>query len=373
MKKLLKSLVPLLVVFAILGAFLLSLAWLFLFNRVEPEPVETAQASVRDIVLKTVATGAIVPRNEVELKPRVSGVVKRLVVEPGQAVQAGQLIGEVVVLPSAANLNRARAAVESARIARDGSERELARAESLLAENAVPRAEVEQLRTTRDELRNRYSEAVANLQIVRDGALRGLGEAATEVRSTVAGMVLSVDVEEGESVIEASELNPGTTIAHIADMDDLVFEGFLDESEVGKVREGLPLSIRIGALQKQRFGGTLEYISPMGVEVDGAVQFEIRASVERDEDVFLRAGLSANADIVLDRRDQVLALPEAMLVFVEGAPSVFVQEGDDSYSRRSIEVGLSDGIFCEILSGISSEDTLRRPTASDRAAPNATP
>jgi HlyD family secretion protein len=362
-----------LVVAGVAGLFLLTLVFLWVQSRPAAQVDRMVEPAKADIVLKTVATGAIVPRAEVELKSRVSGVLDQLFVEPGQEVHAGDLVARIKVIPDSASLNNAQASARQAKIELDNAELELQRSESLAAQNALSQAELQRARTTRDLAKQSLDAAYAGLQIVKEGATRGSGEVSTEIRSTVTGMVLAADVKEGQSVTETNNFNPGTTIAVVADMSDMVFEGNVDESEVGRIREGMPLDITVSALRDRHVEGTLEYISPKGVVVDGSVQFQIRAAVtasptsgEASQDPesgrpFIRAGSSANADIVLDRRDAVLAVDESALEFEDGKPFVEVQVGPGRFEKRPLKVGLSDGLKIEVVEGLSGGEKVKVP------------
>jgi len=354
-----KRLFPLLIGFAVLVAFLATLGFLVLKAREKPVVYETETPSVADITKKAVATGAIVPRNEVEIKSRVSGVVDRIPVEPGDEVQAGDLIAVIRIIPDLRTLASAESAVETTRIARDVAKEELSRDEALFAKAALSTSELEQRRAETALREEEYRAAQRTLRIVREGQAGGSADVSTHIRSTVAGMVLAVEVEPGESVTETNTFSPGTTIATVADMGDMIFEGTVDESEVGKIAEGMDLDVTVGALGDQTFAGTLEYISPKGVLEEGAVQFEIEAAIEPREGVFIRAGSSANAAIVLDRRKQVLAIKESVLQFDDGQPYVEVEVAPQIFERRDIEVGISDGIQIEVLSGLTREDRVK--------------
>ncbi len=343
----------------VLLAFLGTLGFLVAQSTEDPLIYETITPAVADIVLKTVATGAIVPRTEVEIKSRVSGVVDALHVEPGERVEAGALIAEIRIIPDSATLNSAQSTSRTARIERDNAQQELSRAQELARQSAISSVELQRTRTTYDLAAQSYNAAVSHLQIVKEGATRGTGNISTQVRTTVAGMVLAVDVKSGQSVTETNTFSDGTTVALVADMGDLVFEGTVDESEVGKLGEGMALDLTVGALQNTSFSGTLEYISPKGLLVDGAVQFEIRAALTPPEGVFVRAGSSATADIVLDRRDGVLALDERALQFEGEAVFVEVEVSDQTFERRDIEVGLSDGLQIEVLGGLEAETRVK--------------
>jgi HlyD family secretion protein len=328
---------------------------------VEEAPV-LASPEQRDIVRKTVATGAVRPRDEVAIKPRVSGVVSVLHVEPGDLVEAGDPIADIKVIPNSGQLAAAQAQVQEATLALQEAERLRDESAALGAQGAASAAE---LRTAEDRValaRQRRDAARTDLAIVRDGASRAAGDVSTQVRATVSGMVLTVPVKLGASVIEANTFNEGTTVAELANMQDIVFLGMIDEAEVGGVNEGMPLQVRVAAWPDLKLDGVLEHISPKGVDVAGAVQFELRARVDLSGalDRFVRAGMSANADIVLERRDGVLAISEALLAPGK-EPAVEVKVGD-GFERRPVQLGLSDGIWVEVQGGIGPGDVLRRPT-----------
>lgn len=354
-----RILLPVSVVGGVVGLFLLTVVWLFVQSRPVAEELRIVEPAKADIVLKTVATGAIVPRAEVEIKSRVSGVVHALHVVPGQEVATGDLIAEIKVIPDTSALNQAQSSVRSAKIEFDNAMVDLERAESLSSSSALSASELQQARTARDRAKAGFDGAWSQLQIVKDGATRGSGDVSTQIRSTVSGMVLAIDVKQGQSVTETNTFNAGTTIAWVADMSDMVFEGQIDESEVGRIREGMPLDITVGALRDRKIAGTLEYISPKGVVEEGSVQFEIRAAIRPEDGLFIRAGSSANADIVLDRRDQVLAVDEAALRFEGEKVYVEVEVGPGEFERRDLEVGLSDGLKIEVLKGLSGEERLK--------------
>lgn len=357
-----RSILPLLVLaFVVLGVpATAGLLWL------RSRPVETppvlGSPEVRDIVVKTVATGSVVPRDEVALKPRVSGVVSVLHVEPGDLVERGERIADIKVLPDAQQLSRAKGALREARIRLTDAKRERDELAALAAKGAASAAALASAETTVDLAQQDVDAATRDLAIVRDGASRALGTVSTAVEATVSGMVLTVPVEVGDSVIEANTFNEGTTVAEVADMTDLLYVGFVDEAEVGRLREGMALSVTLAAWPDSRIQGTLEHIAPKGVDVSGAIQFEVRAALDLDtaEGRFVRANMSANADIVLDRRDNVLAISEAWLVPDVEDTLVEVQTGQ-GFVQRKVDLGLSDGIHAEVESGLSEGDVLRRP------------
>jgi HlyD family secretion protein len=353
-----RVLLPIVLVGGVALAFLLTLGFLFVNARPEPEEVEIVVPEKRDIVVKTVATGAIVPRVEVEIKSRVSGVVDELLVEPGEDVATGDLIARIRVIPEAATLASAESDVRASKIALDNAQVDVDRAESLRERNAISEAELQAARTAFQLARQEHQGALDHLQIVREGATRGSGIVSTDVVSTVTGMILAVDVEVGDSVTETNTFNPGTTIAWVANMGDMIFEGQVDESEVGRILEGMPLDITVGAIRDHKIAGTLEYISPKGLLVEGTVQFEIRAAIEPQQDLFIRAGSSANADIVLERKDGVLSINESALRFEGERTYVEVEQPSGELEPRDVKVGISDGLYIEVLEGLNGDERL---------------
>lgn len=358
--------------FAILFALvsLAGTAAFLVYKAMEPpELFDTGQPKVADIVKKTVATGAIVPRNEIEIKSRVSGILDHLAVEPGENAQRGDLIARIKVVPDPTNLQRTSTAARRARLNLDEVERLLDEETRLYESKALPLSELQRRRAEVAQRREELAAAQAEMTLVREGALRNAEAIATDIRSTVEGMVLAVDVKIGSTITETNTFNEGTTIAIVADMSDMVFEGRVDESEVGRIRVGMPLQIVVGALDNRRIDGTLEYISPRGALLDGTVQFEIRAAIQPEEGLFIRAGSSANADIVLDRREQVLAINEAWLKFEKGQPYAEVEVGNQVFERRDLKLGLSDGLMVEVVEGLTAQESVKaRKRATDGGA-----
>lgn len=365
-----KRIVPLLVVLVVLGLGAGTMWFLWSKSKKPPEVARTESAEVRDLVKKTVATGAIVPREEVELKPRVSGVIDELYLEPGATVQAGAKIAKIRIVPDAASMQRAQAAVQTARIALDNAKRELARGEGLVATGVIAQADLDRLKNDVALRDQDLAAATGSLTIVREGAARSGGAASNViVTATVSGMVIDVPVKKGESVIESNNFNPGTTIATVANMGDMIFQGQVDESEVGKIKVGMALAIKIGALEKETFDGKLEYIAPKGKLIDGAIQFEIKAAITPKAGVFIRAGYSANADVVLDKRTGVLAIREALVQWKDGQAFVEVETSPKQFARRDVKLGLSDGIYAEVLSGVTAADKVKQPANAGPPGP----
>ncbi len=357
MKRLVGIVMIVLFVAAVGGTF-----W-FLWSKSRKRPVTfaTEKPAVQDIVKKTVATGSIVPRREVEIKPRVSGVIGELFVAPNTLVKSGDKIAKIQIVPNAVSLNNATAAVSTARIALDNVRRELAAAETLARQGVASSAEVAKWKNELALRQQDLSAASTNLQLVKEGATRGNEASNIMVTSTVDGMVIDVPVKQGFSVTESNNFNAGTTIAVVADMGDMIFLGQVDESEVGKIEPLMKLEIKIGALEKETFTGTLEYIAPKGKEIDGAIQFEIKAKIDPKPGVFVRAGYSANADIVLAREPQVLAIREALLQFEDGKPFVEIEIEPKKFEKRKLEVGLSDGVHVQVKSGVKAGESIKVP------------
>jgi HlyD family secretion protein len=336
----------------------------FLWKKSQKKPVVYATVSpVRtDIVHKTVATGSVVPRKEILIKPQVSGIIEELHVEAGQLIERGALLAKVRVIPNMVQLSSGESRVNKARITLADAQRELGRRQKLHADGTIAEAELQSAEIAAQQAEEELAAASDNLEIVRRGTSGRVGSASTTlVRATIAGTVLEVPVEVGSSVIEANNFNDGTTIASIADLGDMVFEGKVDESEVGKLEEGMALELTIGAVPDKKLAATLEHIAPKGVEEEGAIQFEIRAALAPQTDVFIRANYSANADIVLDRRDQVLAIDEGLLQFEGEKPYVEVETAPQVFERRDLVTGLSDGLQIEVVSGLAESDKVKNP------------
>jgi len=362
----------------LLLAFIAGTGWLvyYFIQRSQTPTViyKTETPFITDIVKKTVATGAIIPRREVQIKPQVSGVVEAVYVEPGQQVKAGQLIAKVRVVQNLAGrnndlrtINSAENQLETARASFEVALTEKERGEKLFAQKAISQQELTRLQLEYNVRKEALAAAQRDLEIIRQNVLQNSGRISNEVYSTLDGTVLDVPVKAGSSVIERNNFNEGTTVAIIADMNSLIFEGKIDESEVGKIKVGMPLNLTIGAIPDKIFKAELEYIAPKGKTEEGAVKFDIRAKVLLQPGDYIRAGYSANADIVLDTRKQVLAIKESTLQFGK-KDSVFVEveKANGQFEKRLVKTGISDGINIEVLSGISLNDKLKVPDAKEK-------
>lgn len=357
-----KKSVTIVILVVLLITFTSAMYYLYQKNAEDPVVFETDTPTTQTIIKKTVATGSILPLEEVLIKPNISGVIEEIYVEGGDIVKAGDLLARIKVVPNLTALNDARNAIQEAKINLDDQNRNFSRQQSLFDKGVISKVDLERAEVSLDQAKQTYAAANKRYDIVRTGTTSGFGNAAnTQIRSTVSGMVLEVPVEVGNQVIESNNFNEGTTIAAIADVGKMIFEGKVDESEVGKIKEDLPLEITVGAIENKVFQAVLDYIAPKGKVENGAIQFEIKGTLNKQDSVFIRAGLSANASIILDRADSVLAVKEALVQFDPETklPFVEVATGDQKFERRDIELGISDGIYVEVKSGLGTEDKVK--------------
>lgn len=354
-KKILRILILLIFVLAFFG----TLYYLYDKSKSNPIAYETKQAFVTDILEKTVAIGSVVPRKEIEIKPKISGIITQIYVEAGKYVKKGDKIAQIKIIPNMVNLNSAETRLSKAKLDLDDVRIQFDRQNLLYDKGVISEKEFQQIKYSFQTAKEEVRAAENNLQLIREGAIKDGGNSNTVVESTISGIILDVPVEEGYSVIEANNFNAGTTVATVADMNDMIFKGKIDESEVGKIRVGMPLILQIGAIENAVFDAKLQYISPKGIKENGAIQFEIKADVVLTDSTFIRAGYSANADIVLKRVDNVLAIEESLLQFEKKKPYVEVKIDSMNFEKRFIETGLSDGIKVEVKSGIKKEDNIK--------------
>ncbi|MFZ4463288.1 MAG: efflux RND transporter periplasmic adaptor subunit [Bacteroidales bacterium] len=355
-----KTALKIILALVLVGVFAGTIYYLYQKSQKKPVVFNTVVPFKTDIIRKTVATGSVIPRKEIEIKPKVSGIIEEIYIEPGDIIQKDQLIAKVKIIPDMINLNNAESRVKRAKIQLEESKKNFDRYEELFRQNVVPEAEFLTYDIAYRNAKEELDSAEDNLELIREGATRKAGQVTnTLIRSTINGMVLAVPVEEGKSVIESNTFNDGTTIASVADMNEMIFEGKVDESEVGKLREGMELILTIGAIETDKFSAVLERISPKGVEENGAIQFEIRASVSLKDKQFIRAGYSANADIVLDRRNEVLAINESLLKFEGDTAFVEVETSPQTFEKRLVKTGLSDGLVIEVLDGLTVNDKIK--------------
>ena len=375
--------------------------------------IELTKPKIDNIAKKTVATGTIKPRKEVNIKPQVSGIVDHLYVEAGEIVKKGQKIARIKLVPSQVNINNAQSSVQLARIRYKEAQRELERQRNIFSkkldvenakinfENAkkeeerqknlfndgvisevdynrfqldlnLRKAELENAKINSGNILKQYESEVDirkqewdaakdNLALLREGATKNSKQVSNIVVSTVAGMVLDIPVEEGSSVIERNNFNEGTNIATVADMNALIFEGNVDESDVGKLKEGMPLELTVGAIENEKFNALLEYIAPKGITEEGTVKFEVRAAIQPTSKTFLRAGYSASGNIILDKKDSVIVINERDLITAKDSDSTFVQLkiGENEFKKTEVKIGLSDGILVEVTSGLDTTQQIK--------------
>ena len=357
-----KKVLRILGIVILVGVFGGTMYFLYEKSKKKPDVFETKNPFVSDVVMKTVATGKVVPRFEIEIKPQVSGIIDELFVVAGDKITKGQVVARIKIIPDMVTLNAAETRLNRAKINYEDAQIDYERQQKLFDKNVISYEEFKNAKVGYDSSKEELTAAENNLELIKNGVTKKAETATnTLVRSTIDGMVLDVPIEVGNSVIQANTFNAGTTIASVADMKDMIFEGNVDETEVGKIKEGMPIELEIGAIDKEKFEAVLEYISPKGKEENGAIQFEIKADVNLKEGQFIRAGYSANANIVLDRKDSVMVIPEGLLKFEEDSSyvEVLINEEENTYERRFVETGLSDGINIEITEGLKMEDKVK--------------
>lgn len=342
--------------------------FVFLYIKSQPKPVEYNEFEPKqmDIRKTTVVTGKIEPRNEVNVKPQISGIITEILKEAGQKVEAGEVIAKVKVIPDMSSLSAAQARVRLAGINERQARTDFEREKTLFDKGLVSADEYDKIAQALRQAREESAAAQDNLEVVRDGVSKTNASASsTLIRSTVTGLILDIPVKVGNSVILANTFNDGTTIATVANMNDLIFRGNIDETEVGRLTTGMTMKITIGALQDLKFDARLEYISPKATDQNGANQFEIKAAVNLPTcSEQIRSGYSANAEIVLAEARGVLSVPESAIEFSGNDTFVYVVKGsgkEKTYERRKVTTGLSDGINIEIRSGLKKGETVRGP------------
>ena len=361
MKKYLKFIVAGVIALVFIGTFV------FLWMQSRPKTVEyeVCTPKVMDLRKTTIVTGKIEPRNEVNVKPQISGIITEIMKEAGQMVQAGEIIAKVKVIPDMGQLSNAQARVRLAQINLKQAETNYQREKALFDKGLVSADEFDKVRQAYNQAREERQAADDNLEVVRDGVSSGnANTSSTLIRSTISGLILDVPVTVGNTVILSNTFNDGTTIATVANMNDLIFRGNIDETEVGSLVAGMPMKITIGALQNEKLQASLEYISPKAVESNGANQFELKAAITGLGTTRIRSGYSANAEIVLAEAKGVMTVPESCIEFVGNDTFVYLVKGDAQqpvYQRRQVSVGLSDGINIEIKKGLTRKDSVRGP------------
>lgn len=310
---------------------------------------------------KAIATGKLNPEEEIELKPQISGIVDEIFVAEGDIVKKGDLIASIRVVPNEQTLVQAQSRIKTSQLAFDNAKVQYDRNKSLFEKGVISKQDFENAELTFNQARETLSQSQNDFQITKKGSISGGSTANTSITAQIAGTILEIPVRAGDQVIESNNFNDGTTIATIADMSKMIFEGKVDEAEVGKLIEGKEIKIVLGAIQDKSFPGKLTFVAPKGVEENGAVQFTIKADVVIDENVNIRAGYSANAEIDLDARDSVFSIREALLQYdrITDKPFVEIQTGEGRFVRKDVKLGLSDGINVEILDGVNKGDKIK--------------
>lgn len=366
MKKYLKITLLVVVAAIFIGTFI------FLYQKSKPKTTvyETITPEIADLEKTTVATGKVEPRDEVLIKPQISGIISEVYKEAGQTIKQGEVIAKVKVIPELGQLNSAESRVRVAEISTAQAETDHERIKKLYNDKLISREDYEKSEVEIKKAREELQTAKDALEIIKEGITKNSASfSSTLIRSTIDGLILDVPIKVGNSVIMSNTFNDGTTIATVANMNDLIFKGKIDETEVGRIHEGMPVKLTIGALQNLTFDAELEYISPKGVEENGANQFEIKAAVHAPDSVQIRSGYSANAEIVLQRAQKVLAVPEGIIEFSGDSTFVWVMTDsipEQKFERRQINTGMSDGIKLEIKEGLTGKEKVRASEKKDK-------
>ena len=372
MKKYFKYILMALVAVIFIGTFV----FLYIKSQPQPEVYDEFTLQRMDIRKTTVVTGKIEPRNEVNVKPQISGIITEILKEAGETVQEGEVIAKVKVIPDMGSLSAAQSRLRLAEINRKQAQTDYDREKTLFDKGLVAADEYDKIAQALRQAREEVDAAQDNLEVVRDGVSKSNASASsTLIRSTITGLILDIPVKVGNSVILANTFNDGTTIATVANMNDLIFRGNIDETEVGRLSTGMTMKITIGALQDLKFDARLEYIAPKATDQNGANQFEIKAAVNLPSNATnIRSGYSANAEIVLAEAKNVLAVQESAIEFDGDDTYVYVIKGEgdkQTYERRKVQTGISDGINIEIRSGVKPNERIRGPKmiATEKAEP----
>ena len=366
MKKYLKITLLVVVAAIFIGTFI------FLYQKSKPKTTvyETVTPEIADLEKTTVATGKVEPRDEVLIKPQISGIISEVYKEAGQTIKQGEVIAKVKVIPELGQLNSAESRVRVAEISTAQAETDHERIKKLYNDKLISREDYEKSEVEIKKAREELQTAKDALEIIKEGITKNSASfSSTLIRSTIDGLILDVPIKVGNSVIMSNTFNDGTTIATVANMNDLIFKGKIDETEVGRIHEGMPVKLTIGALQNLTFDAELEYISPKGVEENGANQFEIKAAVHAPDSVQIRSGYSANAEIVLQRAQKVLAVPEGIIEFSGDSTFVWVMTDsipEQKFESRQIKTGMSDGIKLEIKEGLTGKEKVRASEKKDK-------
>ena len=322
---------------------------------------ETESMKVASIENKIVATGKVVPENEVAIKPQIAGIIDEIIVAEGNKVNAGDLLAKIKVVPNEQTLNSAEGRVKNAKIIVENAKLEFNRNQSLYFKGIISEQEFNTIKLNFEQAKQNLANAKSDLQIIKLGSADGSSVTNTNVRATVSGTILEIPIKKGDQVIQANTFNQGTTIATIADLNNMVFEGKVDESEVSKLKNTMDLEINLAAIENKKYPAKIKFIAPKGIEEAGAVQFKIEADVYIDQEYFVRAGYSANASIIIEKKDSVNCISEALIQYEKESkkPYVEIETNNQEFKKQEVSLGLSDGINVEVLSGIQNNDKIK--------------
>jgi HlyD family secretion protein len=351
--------------YGLIGILVLGALWAATYfiktNSKSAVTYETTTPFTSTIERKTVATGKVIPQEEIEIKPQITGIIERILKEEGDNVKIGDLIATIRVVPNEQALNQARGRVRNAELALNTIKIEYDRNKKLYDRGVISNQSFVDLQLQYDQAEQELKNAKVDYQIILKGSAGGATNANTNILATVQGTILEIPVEVGDQVILANNFNDGTTVATIADLGKMIFEGQVDEGEVGKLEVGMPLEISLGAINDKTFDATLKFIAPKGIEESGAVKFKIEGDVTVNDSILIRAGYSANASLTLEKKEDIMVIPEALLQFDRETdkPYVEVATGDQQFERREIEIGISDGVNVEVVSGLEMDDDIK--------------
>ncbi len=341
--------------------FVAALIWFGKKNKKSIVEYDTETPFKTTIIKKTVATGKVTPLEEIEIKPQITGIIDKILLLEGSKVKKGDLIATVRVVPNEQSLISAKGRVDNIKIRLSNAKIQFDRSKNLFDKGVVAKQDFEQIELTYNQAKQDLKNAENDYMIIKRGSAGSGGSANTNIIAQMSGTILEIPVKEGDQVIQSNNFNAGTTIASIADMSKMIFEGKVDESEVGKLVSGSDIEVSIGAIEGKKFPAKLNFIAPKGTEEQGAVQFKIKADVSLDNNFFIRAGYSANADIVLEKKDSVLSIKEALLKFDKKTeePYVEVKTAEGNFEKKTLKLGTSDGVNVEILEGVSATDEIK--------------
>jgi len=346
----------------IIIAFLSVLYWFNRKNSLSPVVYSTEKPFHTTIIKKSIASGKVVPLEEVEVKPQISGIISKIYVEAGNKVKKGDLIASVRVIPNIQTLNSAMGRLKTAKLQEENLKLTFERSSNLYEKGVISKQEFDSAEVNYKTAEQNVKNYENDLEIIQKGFSQNTEESTnTNIAATISGTILDIPVKEGLQVIESNTFNAGTTIAVIADLSKMIFEGTVDEAEVGKLKINTDLDISLGAVDKTKFPGRLIFIAPKGSESGGSVQFKIKAQITLDENIFIRSGYSANAEIILEKKENALAIKESLLQFDKhgDAPFLEIKTGNQIFEKRNVELGISDGINIEIVNGITINDEIK--------------